>query len=259
MATKQIGPIQFQGKLGTIVGRSTRKGYMSLGIKATSVTNPQTPKQVIQRVLFAGAQRFANTTPISAFAGFTRKAKTMRCSIRNVVTSIYGKSTKYDNGGSLPTGNDFFSITGDGAVGTTQIQNYAFPMFVFSDGSVNYAVDVPMFDVPSQIALTLVSQADIVGTTNYIHHIIVLCPDAKAWIVKTFTPADEKTSASIKVPAEWNGMKVHVWGYSQYPDENHTNVDYSQYELMGSKAVRANIDSQSLFSRTQYLGTGNIA
>lgn len=258
MATKQIGPIQFQGKLGTIVGRSTRKGYMSLGIKAVSVTNPQTPKQVIQRVLFAGAQRFANTTPISAFAGFTRKAKTMRCSIRNVVTSIYGKSTKYGDVSSLPTGNDFFSITGAGAVGTTQIQNIDYTNFIFSDGSVNYAMDIPTYDNPSQVTLNLRSQADIVGTTNYIHHIIILCPDAKGWIVKTFTPKEETTIASIRVPDEWNGMKVHVWGYSQYPDENHTNVDYSQYDLMGSKAVRANIDSQSLFSRTQYMGSGNI-
>lgn len=257
MATKQIGPIQFQGKLGTIVGRTTRKGYMSLGVKATKVTNPQTPKQVIQRVLFAGAQRFANTTPISVFAGFTRKAKTMRCSIRNVVTSIYGKSTQNGNGGDLPTGNDFFSISGEGAVGTTLIQNINYPMFIFSDGSVNYSIDIPEYDVPSQIKLNLVSQADNVGTGNYLHHIVVLCPDAQAWIHKTFTPA-EATDASIRVPDAWNGMKVHVWGYSQYPDENHTNVDYSQYNLMGSKAVRANIDSQSLFSRTTYMGSGNI-
>ena len=258
MATKQIGPIQFQGKLGTIVGRSTRKGYMSLGIKAVSVTNPQTPKQVIQRVLFAGAQRFSNTTPISAFAGFTRKAKNMRCSIRNVVTSIYGKSTLYGNGGNLPTGNDFFSIRGTGAVGETFIQNIDYTKFIFSEGTVNYAVDVPEYDVPSQIKINLVSQENIVGTKNYLHRIIVLCPDAQAWIVKTFTPADEKTGASIPVPDTWNGMKVHVWGYTQYPDENHTNIDYSQYDLMGSKAIRANIDSQSLFSRTMYMGSGNI-
>lgn len=256
MATKQIGPIQFQGKLGTIVGRSTRKGYMSLGVKAASVTNPQTPKQVLQRVLFAGAQRFSNTTPIDAFAGFTRKAKTMRCSIRNVVTSIYGKNTKYSNSG-MPTGNIYFDIEGNGSVGETLIKTYNYPDFVFSDGTVNYSADIPEFDVPRTIKLNLVSQDENVGTSNYLHHIIVLCPDAEAWIHKTFTPS-EAAQAVITTPELWNGMKVHVWGYTQYPDENHTNVDYSQYKLMGSKAVRANIDSQSLFSRTTYIGTGNM-
>ena len=257
MATKQIGPIQFQGKLGTIVGRSTRKGYMSLGIKATKVNNPQTPKQVLQRVLFAGAQRFANTTPIAAFAGFTRKAKTMRCSIRNVVTSIYGKNTQYAPVTGLPKGNDYFTLNGDGAVGTTQIQDWGYKDFVFSDGTVNYSVDVPSFDVPSTITLNLVNQEENVGTTNYLHRIVVMCPEAEGWIVKTFTPA-QAANATIVVPEAWNGMRVHVWGYTQYPDENHTNVDYSQYGLMNSKAVRANIDSQSLFSRTTYLGAGNI-
>lgn len=256
MATKQIGPIQFQGKLGTIVGRTTRKGYMSLGIKAASVTNPQTPKQVLQRVLFAGAQRFSNTTPIAAFAGFTRKAKTMRCSIRNVVTSIYGKNTNYDDTG-MPLGNDYFTLQGNGAVGETLIKIYNYPTFVFSDGTVNYSIDIPEYDVPGMINLNLVSQDENVGTSNYLHHIIVLNPDAEAWIHKTFTPA-EAAQAQIRVPDAWNGMKVHVWGYTQYPDENHTNVDYSQYKLMGSKAVRANIDSQSLFSRTAYMGSGTI-
>lgn len=258
MATKQIGPIQFQGKLGTIVGRSTRKGYMSLGIKATSVTNPQTPKQVIQRVLFAGAQRFANTTPISIFAGFTRMAKNKRCSVRNVVTSIYGKNTKYGVDDGLPTGNDVFSITGKGGVGTTMIQNVDYTKMTFSDGTVNYEFveGNVQFDVPQQVQVGLSSQADSTGSDNYIHHIIIFCPDDERWI-HTTVPASEN-SVSIRVPAHWNGMKVHVWAYSQYPDENNTNVDYSQYSTMGSKAVRAYIDSQSLFSRTQYLGAGNI-
>ncbi len=258
MSTKQIGPIQFQGKLGTIVGRSTRKGYMSLGIKAVSVANPQTPKQVIQRVLFAGAQRFASTTPIAAFAGFTRKAKNMRCSIRNVVTSIYGKNTEYASVTGMPTGNEYFVVTGDGGVGTTAISTVVYDKLVFSDGNVGYNSSRPAsFDEPNTIKLQLEDQKGYVGTDNYMHHIVVLCPDTNEIIHKTFTKEEEAT-ASITVPADWNGLKVHIWGYTQYPDENNTNVDYSQYGAMNSQAVRSNIDALSLFSRTRYMGSGNI-
>ena len=75
MSTKQVGPIQFQGKLGTIVGRATRKGTMSLGMAPTKYTNPQTPKQVWARARFLAVQTFVGSVPRAAFAGLARGAQ----------------------------------------------------------------------------------------------------------------------------------------------------------------------------------------
>ena len=251
MATKQIGPIQFQGKLGTIVGRSTRKGYMSLGIKATKVTNPQTPKQVIQRVKFGAAQNLANSTPAEILVGFTRYAKNNRMSLRNAVTRAY---TRGINGAVNMTTDpkDAFTITGDGGMGTTEATLVPAKM-AFSEGVNQYLAlgrDV-IADVPQQLTVQLQSQGVILGDKDYIHHVIVFVPRANQY----FHAVAQKTKENVvfTIPNDLNGLQAHVYAYAEYNENGDTSVDYTQYPT-ASKAVRAAIDSASSYTKTYYYG-----
>ena len=247
MATKQIGPIQFQGKLGTIVGRSTRKGYMSLGMKATKVTNPQTQKQVIQRVKFACAQEYANGIPIECFAGLRPYARSLKASVRNAASKLcFSKNL-------MTVGNP-----GDSREIRTQINTAD---FFFSEGSEPgaYFGEVST-DTPMKVGVSVSVKANKSG----IVHIIVYQQDVHTFIHVTepfpaITNAEfTDVEAKVGVPSGWNGMKVQVYGYVQYLPEDIT-IDYYSTFAAAHSDEREAIESRSTYSPTTLIGEGNIS
>ena len=259
MATKQIGPIQFQGKLGNIVGRTTRKGYMSLGIKAASVTNPQTPKQVVQRVKFGAAQNLSNGIPMECLAGFTRYAKSHKMSIRNAVVRAY---TGGINGASTaPNFNDpkdAFTITGDGGMGTTKAQLDPTKM-AFSIG-INQLMTPALGDldweIPNKMSMTIPDQTFVMGDKDYITHVIAYIP-AMELFIHTTAPK-EQSVVTIDFPDAALGNKTYIYAYLEYNEYNDTNVDYTQYPT-ASQADRMAMDAASSFTKTCYCGFGTPA
>lgn len=245
MATKQIGPIQFQGKLGTIVGRTTRKGYMSLGMKATKVTNPQTRKQVVQRVKFACAQEYSNGIPIDCFAGLRPYARSIKASVRNAASKLcFDKNLM-----QIPTGAS--------REVTTQINTSD---FFFSEGSEpgTFFGEVTA-DTPASI------QADF-QVNSYkagVAHIIAYQQDVHTFIhvTQAFGKGDNGSYAdimkSIPVPTTWNGMKVDVFAYVQYLPED-VSVDYYSTFAAAHSDERAAIESRSTYSPTHYIGNANV-
>lgn len=249
MATKQIGPIQFQGKLGTIVGRSTRKGYMSLGMKATKVTNPQTQKQVIQRVKFACAQEYANGIPIDCFAGLRPYARSLKASVRNAASKLcFSKNL-------MTIGN-----VGDSRNITTSIKTMD---FFFSEGSE------PGADF-SEVTAEAPARVDVAAQVNAyksgIIHFIVYLKDINTFLhvteafEKSITPQSDHydIQKQIPVPDNWNGMKVDAFVYVQYLPEDITIDYYSQFAAAYSKEREA-IESRSTYSPTHYVGNATIA
>lgn len=257
MATKQIGPIQFQGKLGTIVGRSTRKGYMSLGIKATKVTNPQSPKQVVQRVKFGAAQNLANGIPMECLAGFTRYAKNHKMSIRNAVvrahTSGINGTESYDM-----DPKEAFTITGDGGMGTTKAVLDPTKM-VFSVGINQFMMprmeDV-VWDVPNKVSMTIPDQTFVMGDKDYLTHVIAYIP-AMELFIHTTAPKSQNV-VTITFPVAALGNKTYLYAYLEYNEFGDTSVDYTQYPT-ASQADRTAMDAASSFTKTCYCGFGTPA
>lgn len=245
MSTKQIGPIQFQGKLGTIVGRSTRKGYMSLGMKATKVTNPQTQKQVIQRVKFACAQEYANGIPIECFAGLRPYARSLKASVRNAASKLcFSKNI-------MPIGN-----IGDSRDIKTQIDTSD---FFFSDGNEPGA---DFAEVSAETPGKVDVDTQVNTYKNGILHVIAYQKDIHTFIhvTQVFTKGTnaqgnyyQDIEKSISVPTNWNGMKVDVFAYVQYLPEDTTIDYYSQFAAAHSDEREA-IESRSTYSPTHYVG-----
>lgn len=247
MSTKQIGPIQFQGKLGTIVGRSTRKGYMSLGMKATKVTNPQTQKQVIQRVKFNCAQEYANGIPSECFAGLRPYARSLKASVRNAASKLcFSKNI-------MPIGN----------VGVSRdIKTSIKPEdFFFSEGSepsINYG------EVSTENPQKIEVSVGVKVHKSGILHLIAYQSDEHTFIHVTepFNKSENRTfsdiEAQIPAPNAWLGMKVYVYAYVQYLPEDVTVDYYSQFAAANSKEREA-IESRSTYSPTKLAGTGTIS
>ena len=250
MATKQIGPIQFQGKLGNIVGRTTRKGYMSLGMKATKVTNPQTQKQVIQRVKFNCAQEYANGIPIDCFAGLRPYARSLKASVRNAASKLcFNKNLMTV---SIST------VTGDGRDVSTKIDP---EKFFFSEGNepgINYG-EVST-ETPQKAVVTVGVKAHKAG----ILHLIAYQADEHTFvhvtepIVKDDTTEFIDVEATIPAPSAWLGMQVYVYAYTQYLPEDITVDYYAKFAAANSKEREA-IESRSTYSPTKLAGKGTIS
>lgn len=257
MATKQIGPIQFQGKLGTIVGRTTRKGYMSLGIKAAKVTNPQTPKQVVQRVKFGAAQNLANGIPMECLAGFTRYAQSHKMSIRNAVVRAHTSGIN----GTESYGMDprkAFTITGDGGMGTTRA--VLDPMKLKFSVGINQFITPDLGDlnweIPNKMTMKIPDQTFVVGDKDYITHVIAYIPDMELFI-HTTAPKSQ-SNVTIDFPNAALGNKTYIYAYLEYNEFDDTSVDYTQYPT-ASQADRTAMDAASSFTKTCYCGFGTPA
>ena len=248
MATKQIGPIQFQGKLGTIVGRSTRKGYMSLGMKATKVTNPQTAKQVLQRVRFNCAQEYANGIPIDCFAGLRPYARSLKASVRNAANKLCFSKGLLPIPQVMPSGKDFkMEILPD--------------QFFFSEGNEPGITHSEVStDIPQKAQVTVGIKAHKSG----ILHLIAYQRDEQTFVHIT-EPFDKSSTTEfidvdviIPAPSAWLGMRVYVFAYVQYLPEDITVDYYSTFAVANSKEREA-IESRSTYSPTKLAGQGTIS
>ena len=66
-------------------------------------------------------------------------------------------------------------------------------------------------------------------------YLFVYCPDAKCGVLSAATKRSDKNISTL-VPTYWNGMKVHVWGFT----------------------AGGGIDNLGAMSNSTYIGSGNI-
>lgn len=243
MATKQIGPIQFQGKLDTLVGRSTRKGYMSLGMKAKKITNPNTPKQVRARTEFACAQAYGNGIPAGCLAGLRPYSRAIKASIRNTAAKLcYAPDVMETNtaekGGftsRIPVEKYFFSRGTMPNVNTSQQD-------ISADDPLTVKIGWQNTEVENALALC---------------HVIIYNADTKVFLHK-IVEASEKT-ATFKVSNDWNGSQAHVYIYTQYPPQDPDGFAYYHEFASASSAEREAIETKSMYSNTKYVGKVTIS
>lgn len=243
---KQTSPITFIGKLGNLVGSKGMKGNQILRQKPTSVANPQTPKQVANRARFLAASHTANIVPIEAIAGMRPLAKSRGISLRNA----YASTLMNDRIISEAPGFDPMNP----AYGVTELSK-----IIFSKGNQpNMAYGAPQFDDPLTVEVTGTKLGTLTDTD--IVHVIVYNPEVTnaPWVHQSFPVSDVLDGAQVTVPSTWNGMKVHVYAYTQTLAAEDADYDYFA-NIYGANAIeRELVESRSSYSNTAYIGTGNI-
>ena len=242
MATKQIGPIQFQGKLDNLVGRSTRKGYMSVGMKAKKTTTPNTEKQVRARTEFACAQNYGNSIPTACLAGLRPYSRGIKASIRNAAAKlcyVFNVIDTFPNqeGGYLsqiPEGRFFFSKGNQpNVIAGAQDLNNAEPS----------TIKVGWDDTP-------------VEGENALCHVILYQAEEKVFLHK-IVRAHEKT-ATFKVAQRWTGATVYAYIYTQYLPMDPDGIKYATDFPTATSEEREAIESRSTYSPTRFVGNTTV-
>lgn len=247
--SKQIGPIQFKGKLGTIVGRSTRKGTMSLGMAPTKYTNPQTPKQIVARSRFLAVQTFVNRVPRAAFAGFARSAQSGKMSLANMAFK-YNLDTQNGHTALGPTSPLWAEpiILPDGSANAVMDKTF----LKFSKG--NYAITASAIDdkTPQHVKFTINHDFETVSN-NLLYHVIVYCPESGEFL---HTETGER-DIDITVPTLWNGLKVYVYAYAQYWNDT-VDFNYNPTSATSASAAFLAENAKTESTQTLYVGEVNI-
>lgn len=244
MSTKQVGPIQFQGKLGTIVGRATRKGTMSLGMAPTKYTNPNTDKQVIARARFLAAMAFSSNAPKRALVGLTRYARSGKMSLLNAAFKANYNIQDFRQTG-LP-GEEIFVVELDPQ------------KLKFSRGTAFPSLPIATSDKPLTIDIPVKNLESLPGRVTVIHAIAYSSDVAGFIHVEEEVPREaENMGVKIQLPEAWNGLSAHTYVYLQYLPEG---ADYNYYHgLISGGADFKSIASQSEYTETAYCGKVTVA
>ena len=242
--SKLIGPIQFQGKLGTIVGRATRKGNISVGMAPTKYTDPQTEKQVRARTRFLAVQTFTGSVPREAFAGLARSAQSGKMSLKNMAFKANMKAQR---------GQWIETPEGEG----TNTQEMDKICLVFSLGSTQLQVSKLDVTTPNTVKFTVTFPQDVptVKDSKKIYHAVIYNNDYE--IFKHVVQEDE-TTFTITTPEAWNGMKVWVYAYAQYFDSEATDFDYSALSPIAATARFMAENAKLASTKTAFVGSATI-
>ena len=209
----------FRNKIGTVVGQRWRAGQYTTRAYVKDVRNPNTAKQQLQRAKFSVLGKLGSEFQVACDLGF-------RPLLSSKPTTAVAEFVSRNS--AAVHANTVDSVTID----------YA-DLIVAAGGLVNVRFGTPQFDTPQQVD---VSFADNMGSGIHtslddLVYLFIYCPDAKCGILSDGVQRREHL-ITVDVPAYWNGMKVHVYGFTVSADNNK--------KYLGR------------VSDSMYIGTGNI-
>lgn len=209
------------GKIGPVVARKFR-GKNVYSKYQPNVNNPRTNAQMIQRARFKALSELAHRFACGARVGFVAAAKGSDRSPRNLFQHL-----------------NFSCITAT----NPQALIVDYTTIKVAKGSLSeVGFGAPGFDTPSKVEVDWENISVPCQTTiNDKVYIVIHCPDAKATIVSE-PVARTAGTVSVAVPVNWNGMKVHVYGFVRNDGPANTEFGIPAGEC----------------SESTYIGFGNI-
>lgn len=209
------------GKVGPVVARKFRTENVYSAYQK-NVANPRTEAQQLQRMKFKALSELAHNFACGAIFGFRAAAKGSNLSPRNLFQKTNWPSIIASTLDQLRV--DYTSLA------------------VSKGGLINVKFGTPDFDTPSAVKVTFVNnQVACQQTKNDKVYIFIYCPDAETGILSEGVTRDT-ASITMQVPANWNGLKVHVYGFCRNEGQ--------AVEEFGLAAGEA--------SPSEYIGSGDI-
>lgn len=214
----------FKNKLGNGVGRRWRNLNVIAEYNGTP-KNPRTTDQQIQRTIFAvlsELSRSFKSTLDDALGGVCAGTK------------IFPRAKFI----SLNKGAVTSSVPGSAVVAYSDI-------VIARGGVTSVQFGAPAFDTPQTVECSFVDGAFKAAYPNANMadvkvRLVAYCPDAKLAVFSDTVGTTDP--ATIVVPTYWNGMKVHVFGYTRWDGD-----DMPEYGLKKGDV-----------SDSMYLGNGTI-
>lgn len=218
MGKVQVGILDgFVGKVGTVVG-SFWKGLPVMRAYKRVVRDANTNAQQLIRTRFAAATLLASAFLYAIRIGFKQVAR----------------SQKITEGDYFVKANwDYITCDTPGAA------TVAYTDLMIAKGSLPEVLMAnATFTEPLQVAVAITDTTGTIGTdANDTVYLFVYSPEAGAGVISDGRNKRSDASASVNVPAYWNGHRVHVWGF----------------------AVGAGTNNKGVISNSRYLGSGTIS
>lgn len=217
MATINRGILDgFFGKVGTVVG-SFWKGIPVMRAYVRRIHDRKNSAQQLVRARFTTLTELSSAFLSASRIGFRYEASCNRVTESNIFMAKNWEAVHAASPDSVSI--DFADIV---------VAKGQLPAVQFG---------APQFDNPQQVAMTFDGNEDLPkADDNDDVYVFVYCPDSKGGILAS--PVKRSVGhVTITVPSYWNGMKVHLWGFT----------------------VGAGLDNTGVISDSAYLGSGNIS
>ena len=218
MGKVQVGILDgFVGKVGTVVG-SFWKGLPVMRAYKRAVGNPNTNAQQLVRTRFAAIGHLASAFLYAIRMGLKQVARSKKMTEGDVFVQLNWGCVHADTPGAATI--DYTELV---------IAKGSLPEVLFGNAS---------FAEPLQVAVSMTDTSGVIGADSHDKvFLFVYSPEAAAGIISDGRNTRADASASINVPAYWNGHRVHVWGF----------------------AIGAGSDNAGVISNSRYLGSGTIS
>lgn len=202
----------FRNKVGTVIGffwkgKAVMRGYKDLGPKSN-----YTEGQLLVQTRFGALGKLAVVLLDAITLGFYKRGAQKKMTASNIFIKKNWEMTHS-------------TVPG--------IATIDYPELVLSMGKLhNVDYGTPSFDNPLEIEVTY-SPVSPLDDSNDKVYMVAYSPDANEALVSEAANRDTGR-INMTVPSHWNGLKVHVWGYTQSATDG------------------------KLVSDSSYIGTGNI-
>ena len=215
------------GKIGPVVGRRWKNRNVFSGYNPFP-KDPKSDAQKIVRVRFATINKLAARMACAINLGYGHKADSENTTTRGLFVK-----------------DNFQWIQAT----TVDSVSVGYADLVVANGShPGVQFGAPNFDNPQTVSVGFATNEEIPGAalTDKVY-LLVYCPDAQCAVIGQTTRGAQNHSVSVTVPAYWNGMKVHLYGFTMCGATEPTYIS----ELGGYVYPR-------MVSMSDYVGTGNI-
>lgn len=204
-------------KLGNAVGRKWRTLDV-LAVYQPFVSNPNTEAQQIVRTRFGVAAKLSNAFKRALLIGFASICKGTKVPERSMFIKKNWENVQCATPGSATI--DYTEMV---------IAEGSLPEIIFGN---------PSFAEPLKVEVPFSDNSTVDGADSHDKvYLFVYSPEAGAGIVSDGNVTRVGATATVEVPAYWNGHRVHVWGFG----------------------VGNGNDNKGIISNSRYLGSGTIS
>lgn len=247
---KQVSLIQFNGKVGNVVGSKGADGKMLLRARPVLMSKSQTEAQIKQRALMAAVANASSKIPKAFFDSLVKQAASKHITPANLFVSQNVKASNKAATGYKP----WIDEAGDSI---KYVPDY--PAVLFNTKGFEIKNFRLSFDTPLEVTL---QTANATGLENHdIVQVLVVCPDVAElkMTVGEFTTGG--VDIPLRVPGHWSGQKVHVYvqaARANSIEKASSVVDYYMEWWSAEALIDGSIAELTKFSSTCYAGSGNV-
>lgn len=237
---KQRGPVAstFSGRVGNVVGAKLKGGEYVTRSYQPSVKNPNTLRQRVSRLRMSTAAKLAAGLAPAIQAGFGKAAGSTHMYPRNMFVR---NLVKFSENSPLTITNETAEVNYGSLKVSERIGISAVP-----------SIGAPSFETAGQVGMTVTGQPviDVLPAGKMGLVVVVYSPDGEACVINMVDAPTEGTSTvTVKVPASFSGLTVHVYAFYKWMPESGNDI--------ATEAEPWKYPAET--SATVFVGTGNVA